>query len=241
MATTIKLKRSKSARKPPIDVGRALQRARAQFQNLDTRRPGQWPILPKIATGLLIFAVVLSAGWYMYWNEQQDQLASEQARELTLKNEYRTKIAQAVNLEALKKQRNLVLEYVSTLEKQLPNKAEMDALLSDINQAGLGRGLQFQLFKPGQVAVRDYYAELPISIRITGNYHDIASFASDIANLPRIVTLNNMKLAAGKDQSEPLTLDATAKTFRYLDQEEIEEQKRIAAEKAAAAKKGGAK
>ncbi len=125
-------------------------------------------------------------------------------------------------------------EYVSTLEKQLPSKAEMDALLSDINQSGLGRGLQFELFKPGQVVVKDYYAELPIDIKVTGNYHDVGAFTSDIANLPRIVTLNNMSLVAGKDGT--LTLDAVAKTFRYLDAEEVNAQR-----KAAAAKKAGQK
>jgi type IV pilus assembly protein PilO len=138
-------------------------------------------------------------------------------------------------LDGLRKQKKQVGEYVATLEKQLPSKAEMDALLSDINQAGLGRGLQFELFKPGQVVVRDYYAELPIDIKVTGHYHDMASFTSDIANLPRIVTLNKMSLVAGKDNS--LTLDAVAKTFRYLDEEEISSQRKAEAAK----KKGGKK
>jgi type IV pilus assembly protein PilO len=111
----------------------------------------------------------------------------------------------------------------------------MDALLSDINQAGLGRGLQFELFKPGQVNVKDYYAELPIDIKIAGNYHDVGAFTSDIANLPRIVTLNNLNLVAGKDGS--LTMDAVAKTFRYLDKEELVAQRKAAAD----AKKGAKK
>ena len=128
-------------------------------------------------------------------------------------------MTQAVNLEALKKQREQVQQYVTQLEKQLPSKAEMDALLSDINQAGLGRSLQFELFRPGQVLVKDYYAELPISVRVTGGYHDIGAFAADIANLSRIVTLNNIAITPAKDGN--LVMDATAKTFRYLDNEEI--------------------
>ena len=134
------------------------------------------------------------------------------------------KLGKAVNLGVLKKQREQVLQYVTQLEKQLPSKAEMDALLSDINQAGLGRSLQFDLFKPGQVAVKEYYAELPITLRVTGKYHDIGAFASDIANLSRIVTLNNLTIAPGAAKS--LTLDATAKTFRYLDPEEVASQRK---------------
>jgi type IV pilus assembly protein PilO len=145
-----------------------------------------------------------------------------------LREEYRSKLTKAINLDALLKQREQVLQYVTQLEKQLPSKAEMDALLSDINQAGLGRSLQFELFRPGQVAVRDYYAELPITIRVTGRYHDMGSFASDIANLSRIVTLNNLTIVPGKE-SASLTLDATAKTFRYLDPDEVAEQRRAAA------------
>ncbi len=156
--------------------------------------------------------------------------------EVKLKDAYKDKVRQAVNLDALRKQKEQVGEYVATLEKQLPSKAEMDALLSDINQAGLGRGLQFELFKPGQVIVKDYYAELPISIKVTGNYHDVGSFTSDIANLPRIVTLNNLQLTTLKDGS--LSLETVAKTFRYLDREEVEAQRRAAA---ASKKKGGKK
>jgi type IV pilus assembly protein PilO len=143
-----------------------------------------------------------------------------------------------VNLEELRKQKLQVEEYVTQLEKQLPGKAEMDALLSDINQAGLGRGLQFELFRPGQVLVKEYYAELPISIRVTGRYHDIGAFAADVANLSRIVTLHNMQIAAagGKDASGLLGMDATARTYRYLDPNEITAQRQAAA-KAAGAKK----
>jgi type IV pilus assembly protein PilO len=131
-------------------------------------------------------------------------------------------MAQAINLDALEAQQQQVNRYVERLEKQLPSKAEMAALLSDINQAGLGRGLQFELFKPGQVVVKDYYAELPIDIKVTGTYHDIGEFAADMARMPRIVTLNNLALTAGKDGV--LSLDAVAKTFRYLDQDELDAQ-----------------
>jgi type IV pilus assembly protein PilO len=150
-----------------------------------------------------------------------------------LRESYKSKLIKAVNLDALTKQREQVLQYVTQLEKQLPSKAEMDALLSDINQAGLGRSLQFELFRPGQVDVKDYYAELPIAVRVTGRYHDMGAFAADIANLSRIVTLNNLTIVPGKDSA--LTLDATAKTFRYLAADEISAQRK------ATLGKGGAK
>jgi type IV pilus assembly protein PilO len=150
-------------------------------------------------------------------------LKAEQAKELALRDSYGALLTKAVNLEALKKQREQVQQYVTQLEKQLPSKAEMAALLSDVNQAGLGRSLQFELFRPGQVIVKDYYAELPISVRVTGRYHDIGAFASDVANLSRIVTLNNMTLTPARDGN--LAMDVTARTFRYLDKDEIAAQK----------------
>ncbi|MEM4987265.1 type 4a pilus biogenesis protein PilO [Collimonas sp. H4R21] len=198
----------------------------AQFRGLNGRHPGQWPIVPRVLSGVAVFLLVLLVGWYFYWSDQQDELNAGEQKEVQLKEQYKSKIQQAINLDALQKQKLQVADYVATLEKQLPSKAEMDALLSDINQAGLGRGLQFELFKPGQVVVKDYYAELPINIKVTGNYHDVGSFASDIANLPRIVTLNNMNLTAGKDGA--LSLDAIAKTFRYLDKDEVAAQRKVA-------------
>ena len=174
--------------------------------------------------------------WYVWLGTSNDELVVEEATELTLRTEYKSKLAQAVNLEALKKQREQVLQYVTQLEKQLPSKAEMDALLSDINQAGLGRSLQFELFRPGQVNVKEYYAELPIAVKVTGTYHDIGAFVADVANLSRIVTLNNLALSpvAGKDGT--LAMESTAKTFRYLDADEILDQRK-AKEKAAGVKK----
>jgi type IV pilus assembly protein PilO len=194
----------------------------SQFEGLQGRHPGLWPLAPRLLCAAGVMAAVLGLGYYFYWSgqfEEQDTLA---AQEQTLRNDYRAKMAQAINLEALEAQQQQVNRYVERLEKQLPSKAEMAALLSDINQAGLGRGLQFELFKPGQVAVKDYYAELPIDIKVTGSYHDIGEFAADMAKMPRIVTLNNLSLSTGKDGT--LALDAVAKTFRYLDQDELDEQ-----------------
>jgi len=194
----------------------------SQFEGLQGRHPGLWPLAPRLLCAAGVMAAVLVAGYFLYWSgqfEEQDTLA---AQEETLRTEYRTKMAQAINLEALEAQQQQVNRYVERLEKQLPSKAEMAALLSDINQAGIGRGLQFELFRPGQVVVRDYYAELPIDIKVTGSYHDIGEFAADMAKMPRIVTLNNLALSTGKDGV--LTLDAIAKTFRYLDQDELDQQ-----------------
>jgi type IV pilus assembly protein PilO len=201
------------------DFGESLN---AQFRDLNGVHPGLWPIAPRMlaAVGLVLFVVLL--GWYFYWDGQLTDLDTGAAEEVKLKDAYKQKMQQAVNLDALKEQRKLVLQYVATMEKQLPSKAEMDALLSDINQAGLGRGLQFESFRPGLATVRDYYAELPIDIRLVGNYHDMGQFVADIAKLPRIVTLNNLSINTGKDNN--LSLDVVAKTFRYLDKDELSEQ-----------------
>jgi type IV pilus assembly protein PilO len=194
----------------------------SQFEGLQGRHPGLWPLAPRLLCAAGVMAAVLVAGYFLYWSGQFEEQESLAAKEQTLRNDYRSKMAQAINLEALEAQQQQVNRYVERLEKQLPNKAEMAALLSDINQAGLGRGLQFELFRPGQVAVRDYYAELPIDIKVTGSYHAIGEFAADMAKMPRIVTLNNLALSTAKDGS--LVLDAVAKTFRYLDQEELDQQ-----------------
>jgi type IV pilus assembly protein PilO len=212
----------------------------SQFEGLQGRPPGQWPIAPRLLCAAAVMVAVIAAGYFFYWQGQFDELESLANQEVTLRADYRSKLAQAVNLEALQEQKAQVDLYVERLQKQLPSKAEMAALLSDINQAGIGRGLAFELFKPGQVVVRDYYAELPIDIKVTGNYHDIGAFAADMANLPRIVTLNNMTLTTVKDGS--LSLDAVAKTFRYLDQDEAAAQRKLLADKKKGAKPGsGAK
>lgn len=199
----------------------------AQFRDLNGVHPGLWPIAPRMlcALGMLILMLVL--GWYFYWNGQFGELDRGRQEEVSLRDNYRLKIQQSINLEGLRKQKIQVEHYVSALEKQLPSKAEMDALLSDISQAGLGRGLQFELFKPGQATPKDYYAELPIDIRLNGSYHDMGAFASDVAHLSRIVTLNNLSIVVSPGKDGALTLDAVAKTFRYLDPEEVASQKKV--------------
>ena len=212
-----------------------------QFRNLDTSNPSSWPVLPKALLLLVIAAAVVIALWYAWLRKVDEQLVDEQNRENTLKNDYTTKVQKAVSLEELKKQREQVQQYVSLLEKQLPSKSEIDALLSDINQAGLGRSLQFDLFRPGGLDVKEYYAELPIAIKISGGYHDMGAFAGDIANLSRIVTLNNMTIVPKAAKNAPrdavvdpdaLTMDVTAKTYRYLDPEERAAQRKAAAPQA---------
>jgi type IV pilus assembly protein PilO len=223
-----------------IDLNAWFADAQDQFRGLNPNEPGQWPILPKIAAGVATGLVVLVLGWFLLLSAQDDELQGERDREPQLKQEYQGKLAQAVNLIELRKQRLQVQEYVTQLEKQLPGKAEMDALLSDINQAGLGRGLDFELFKPGQVVVKDYYAELPIAIKVSGRYHDMGAFAADIANLSRIVTLHDLNIntvqAAGSAKGSatsngPLSMEATARTYRYLDQAELDQQKADKAKK----------
>lgn len=210
----------------------------SQFRDLGGRHPGMWPLAPRLLSAAGVMVAVIALGYFLYWSGQFEEHESLVRQETTLREQYQLKMAQAINLEELKRQRVQVDRYVERLEKQLPSKAEMAELLSDINQAGIGRGLQFQLFKPGQVVLREYYAELPIEIRVTGSYHDIGSFASDMATLPRIVTLNNMALV---NRDGVLVLDAVAKTFRYLDPEEAAAQKKIAMEERKKGKKGGAK
>ncbi|MET3106313.1 type IV pilus assembly protein PilO [Oxalobacteraceae bacterium GrIS 2.11] len=197
----------------------------AQFRDLNGVHPGLWPIAPRMLCALGTLIAVLVAGWYFYWNGQFAELNAGRQEEQTLRDGYKLKIQQSINLEGLRKQKVQVEHYVSALEKQLPSKAEMDALLSDISQAGLGRGLQFEMFKPGQATPKDYYAELPIEIKLNGNYHDMGAFASDVAHLSRIVTLNNLNINTGKEGGT-LTLEAVAKTFRYLDPEEVASQKK---------------
>jgi type IV pilus assembly protein PilO len=206
-----------------IDLKDLGARFAAQFQDLQGRQPGQWPLAPRLLCAAGVMAAVIGLGYFFYWDGQFAKQKKGAKEEATLRTEYKTKMAQAINLEALQKQKVQVDQYVERLEKQLPSKSEMADLLSDINQAGVGRGLQFELFKPGQEVIRDYYAELPIDIKVTGKYNDVGAFAADMANLPRIVTLNNMVLTS-KDGN--LQLDAVAKTFRYLDPDEISAQKK---------------
>lgn len=216
-----------------FDVSSFFDNAVSQFRGLNPNEPGQWPALPKGAAWLATVIGVVVVGWFVVLSSASEELQRERDREPALKADYRSKLGQAVNLNELRKQKLQVQEYVTQLEKQLPGKAEMDALLSDINQAGLGRGLQFELFRPGSVEVKDYYAELPISIRVSGRYHDIGSFAADVANLSRIVTLQNLTITqVPRDPSGNLAMEATARTYRYLDAAEVADQRRAAAAKA---------
>ena len=180
-----------------INFAEWMESVQRQFRNLDSRDPSVWPALPKVILCIFIAGAVAAVSWFAFLQDYEVQLDGERNKELALRTDYQKKLVKAVSLDALKKQREQIQQYVIQLEKQLPSKAEMAALLSDINQSGLGRSLQFELFRPGQVVAKDYYAELPISIRVTGKYHDIGAFASDVAHLSRIVTLNNMTITPG--------------------------------------------
>lgn len=213
-----------------FDLNAWFQEVQDQFRGLNPQEPGQWPLAPRLLTFLVAAALAVTAGWFLVLADAQAGLDAEAAKEPGLRQDFRNKLIQAVNLPELRKQKSQVEEYVNQLEKQLPGKADMDALLSDINNAGVGRGLQFELFRPGVEVVRDYYAEKPISIKVSGRYHDIGSFAADIANLSRIVTLSNVNLTAIQSRepglSGALTMEAMARTYRYLDAGEVAEQRK---------------
>jgi type IV pilus assembly protein PilO len=195
-------------------------------RRLNIREAGNWPLVPKLVILALIFVVIVIAGGLLDWRDQLDALDRVEAEEAKLREAYASKKAKAVNLELYVQQLREIEQSFGALLKQLPNKSEMDALLTDINQAGLGRGLQFELFKPAtQERLADFYAELPISVKVTGTYHDMGAFASDVAQLPRIVTLNDVVISNDKGT---LIMDAVAKTFRYLDEDEVARQRRSA-------------
>ena len=203
-----------------------------QFKGLNFKDPGAWPPLPKGLLLIVLLVGILVGAYFLDWSDQIEQLDAGRAQETKLKEEYKNKKQQSINLDLYRQQLREIDSSFGALLKQLPNRSQMDALLVDINQAGLGRGLQFELFKPAaQESTRDFYAELPIQLKVIGNYHDIGAFASDIGGLSRIVTLNDIALASGKDGA--LVMDATAKTFRYLDEEEVASQRRAAAQKGA--------
>lgn len=220
------------AKERGVDVLAAMRGGLGQFRDLNPNQPGQWPLLPRLTVWAVVALIVVVVGWFVELSSQADDLQAARDKEPALKNEYKTKLAQAINLDALKKQKEQVQIYVTQLEKQLPGKAEMDALLTDINQAGVGRGLVIDQFIPGQTETKEYYAELPIAIRVTGRFHDIGAFAADIAALSRIVTLHNLSISPdAKSNGASLSMEATARTYRYLDPAEVVE----------ARKAGGAK
>lgn len=215
----------KKTKQPSIDLAKLQAELQSQFRGLDPNDPSLWPVLPRALLLLVLSVVVVVALWYVWLGGYSEQLTQAQVQEQKLKDEFTMKVGKAVNLEPLKAQLEQVRQYVTQLEKQLPSKAEMDQLLSDINQAGIGRSLQFELFRPGAENMHDYYAELPIAVRVSGTYSDVGLFAADIAALSRIVTLNNISLAPVAGKPGILGMDATAKTFRYLDPEELAAQK----------------
>jgi type IV pilus assembly protein PilO len=205
------------------------------LRRLNPRDIGSWPALPKLGALFILLLLLVFAGYWFDWQNQLDDLARDRAKEQDLRTAFLDKKKQAVNLEAYRKQLAEIEESFGEMLKQLPNKSEMEALLTDINQAGLGRGLQFELFRPAPAETRsEFYAELPITIKLAGNYHDIGAFASDISQLSRIVTLNDIALSASKSG---LTLDAVAKTFRYLDDSEVAAQRKAARDASAPKKK----
>jgi len=205
------------------------------LRRLNPRDIGSWPALPKLGALFILLLVLVFAGYWFDWQNQLDELARDRAKEQDLRTAFLDKKKPAVNLEAYRKQLAEIEESFGEMLKQLPNKSEMEALLTDINQAGLGRGLQFELFRPAPAETRsEFYAELPITIKLAGTYHDIGAFASDISQLSRIVTLNDIALSSSKSG---LTLDATAKTFRYLDDSEVAAQRKATRDAAAPKKK----
>jgi type IV pilus assembly protein PilO len=218
-----------------LDLAKIQESIMSQFRGTDLNDPGSWKSAPKYLAYALVTLAIVGLLWALWLTNSRDALLAEEVKETELRSEYSKKLAKAANLEALKKQRTQVMQYVTNLEKQLPSKAEMDALLSDINQAGIGRKLQFDLFKPGQVKLQDYYAELPIAVKVTGGYHEIGSFVADVADLSRIVTLTNLSVAPVSGRDGVLSLEATTNTFRYLDSEELAAQRKAKSDKAKAA------
>ena len=214
--------KAKAIAMPKIDFQAILD----DFRHMNPNDPGSWHQIPKVTVLLGLFLTIVVAGWWFVWNDQLTELDTKQREEETLKQQFLEKKRQAVNLEVYTQQLADIDRSFGALLKQLPNKSEIEALLIEVNQAGLGRGLQFELFRPAQEQIKDFYAELPIVVKINGTYHDFGAFAADIAKLPRIVTLNNLSIAPLKDGV--LTMDATTKTFRYLDEEEIARQKKPA-------------
>jgi type IV pilus assembly protein PilO len=202
------------------------------FRGLDPNDPGQWPVLPRVATLLALFLAIVVGGWWFDWSDQLTMLETREREEQTLKEDWLSKKRQAVNLAEYRRQLSEIDRQFGALLKQLPNRSEIESLLADINQAGLGRGLQFELFKPGAEGSKDFYAELPIAVRVTGSYHDLGEFVSDVAQMPRIVTLNDIAIEAQKEGN--LKFDATAVTYRYLDDEEVARIRREKAKEKAA-------
>lgn len=197
-----------------------------EIKRLNARDIGIWPLPAKFGAVALLVLILMALAAYFGWMPQYDELDAKEKQEIVLRQEYSTKKAQAINLDLYVQQLKEVEQQFGALLRQLPSKSEMDALLSDINQAGLGRGLQFELFKPSMERLQDFYAELPVDLRVTGNYHDIGAFTSDVSQLSRIVTLNDIAIVNKDPKDGVLTMEAVAKTFRYLDDDEVSKQRK---------------
>lgn len=217
---------------PQIDLAGVLD----EFRNLDPNDPGNWPLVPKVTALVALFVAVVAAGWWFFWAPDLETLKQKEAEQESLKTEWLNKKRQAVNVEQYRAQLAEIDRAFGSLLKQLPNRSEMESLLVDISQAGLGRGLQFEIWKPQSESVKDFYAELPISLRVTGAYHDLGNFAGDVAKLSRIVNLGSISVE-GTKEAGLLKMDAVATTYRYLDEDELAQAKRAKAEK----EKGGKK
>lgn len=204
-----------------LDVAGILKQLVDDFKSLDPQDPGLWPIGPRIVVLAALFCGLLAVAWFLGWGPQLDELTTKQQQEATLKEDWLNKKRQAVNLDAYRQQQEEIDRSFGELLKQLPNKAEMDAMIVDISQAALSRGLKIELFRPANESRKDFYAELPISVSMAGGYHDLAQFAGDIARLPRVVTLNNVKLRPRDPKAAVLAMEATVITYRYLDSEEM--------------------
>lgn len=214
-----------ASRKTPAK-GIDFQRLMADFRGLDPNDPGLWPAAPRVAVFVTLLALTIAGFWWFDWQDQVLTLETRRAEETQLRDSWVAKKRQAVNLEEHRRQLEEIDRQFGALLKQLPNRAEMDSLLSDINQAGLGRGLQFELFKPGADVVKEFYAEMPIDVRVTGTYHDLGQFAADVARMPRVVTLNDVAIEVDKDGR--LKMGTKATTYRYLDEEELAQQRQAA-------------
>lgn len=216
----------------------SLQDLTAQFRGLNMNEPETWPAAPRLVFSILAATIVLLLGWQFYWSDKSADLDRKHAEHETLKQQFRSKVQQVANLDELRKQKVEVEKRVALAERQLPNSTEMDALLADVNHAGVARGLQFELFKPQAAVVKPYFAEIPVNLKVTGRYHDVALFNADVAALSRIVSMRNLNMSVAKDGT--LSMEAVAMAYRALDPDEQAAQRRAAAD-AAAKKKGGAK
>lgn len=203
----------------------------SELNNLDLKDITSAPAPVRALVLALLFVAIVVAGWYLVWSDALRGLEAARVEEQTLRDSYSAKKGQVFNYEAHKRRLVEVEQSLAAMLRQLPDRSQMDALLADINQVGVGRGLEFDLFRPGNETPADFYATLPVAIKVSGTYHDIGGFVSDLAKMPRIVTLHDVSLVPGKDRA--LSMEARVQTYRYLDENEL-----AAAKKQ---KQGGAK